>query len=159
MEYFKSHRALELFDSWMTMSRDAALHLAAAHGAEDIVKELVSLLKEIAGEEECMNTLSAKNNKGNTPLHCAASKGSPYMCAHILSDENLFPLVHIRNNQGETPLFLAAFYGHKHTFLFLHSVSIRSPSPSATPWRRNGGDTILHCTLEREHFGNISINT
>ena len=140
----------------MTKSGDTALHVAAVHGAQDIVSKLVDVIKSNTGHEQCFRTLSAKNKRGHTPLHYTATRGSLVMCKSFLSDEYFYPLVHFRNYQGETPLFLAALHGHRETFLFLHCVSIRSPSTSATPWRRKGGDTILHSSLARECFGDIS---
>ncbi|KAI4301209.1 hypothetical protein L6164_034510 [Bauhinia variegata] len=53
-------------------------------------------------------------------------------------------LVHGRNNEGETPLFLADLYGQKETFVYLDSVA---SNKDTTLWRRDGGESILHCTI------------
>ena len=56
-----------------------------------------------------------------------------------------------RNKKGETPLFLAALHGHKDAFLYLHFCCT---DQSSGLWKRTSdGETVLHCTIRREHFG------
>ena len=110
----------------MTKSGDTVLHVAAVHGAEDFVTKLFDEIKSKTNNEEYLRILSAKNERGQTPLHYAASWGSLDMCKSILSDGYFYSLAHLRNRQGETPLFLAALHGHKETFLYLHWVNITS---------------------------------
>ena len=146
----------ELIETTFTNSGDTLLHLAAIHGMEDIVAKLVGLIKD-TDEERYRRILSAQNKRKDTALHCAASRGSLAMCRCMINNEQLYSsLVHIRNSQQETPLFLAALNGHKQTFLYLHSVSAKCESSNGNPWRRIRGEAILHCTLEREYFGNPS---
>lgn len=103
-----------------------------------------------------MQVLGARNKRGDTPLHCAAPRGSLAICHHIIKtayrcnrlkgDANTWLNKHVRdaetisrlnsfylesldvkrNEEGETPLFLAALNGHKPTFHYLHSVYIRT---------------------------------
>ena len=157
MEMYEKDREIVSPKAKMTKSGDTVLHVAAVHGAEDFVTKLFDEIKSKTNNEEYLRILSAKNKRGHTPLHYAASRGSLVMCKSILSDGYFYSLAHLRNCQGETPLFLAALHGHKETFLYLHWVNITFPSPSGLNlWRRTDGDTILHCTLAREYFGNIS---
>ncbi|XP_028799240.1 espin-like [Neltuma alba] len=140
-------------DSHYDESRfDTALHWAITNEApESIVEKLVN---EIAntGNGRASQTLQAKDDKGDTPLHCAASRGSIAICRHITCV--CPPLVLERNNVGETPLFLAALNGHQQTFLYLHSTCMEvEPMLPASIWKRNDGDTILHFTIRRKHFG------
>ena len=149
----------DLVKTRLTENGDTALHLAVFHGTEDFVADMADMIKNEIGDEAYLSILSTKNKRGETPLHYAALRGSLRMCKSIVIDENFYRLVHIRNNHQETPLFLAALSGHKEIFLFLRSASIGPPSSvGSTPWRGNGEDTILHCTLQREHFGDISIS-
>ena len=100
--------------------------------------------------------LSQLRTREGTPLFTIQPQGAPWLCARVSQVMNTFIPWSTFATTKERPLFLAALHGHMETFLFLHCVSIRSPSTSATPWRRKGGDTILHSNLARECFGDIS---
>ncbi|XP_054778446.1 uncharacterized protein LOC129286516 [Prosopis cineraria] len=129
---------------------DTALHSAITNGAsETSVKELVDEI--VTTKHNTMEALRAGNKRQDTPLHCAASRGSSFMCRQILRVDK--SLVRESNIDGETPLFLAALNGHKETFLYLHSVCRNMHTASSIPlWKRNNGDSILHCTIHRKYF-------
>lgn len=140
---------------------DTALHWAISNKAQDsLVKSLVDQIKEkSANDDKGLKVLKARNKRGDTPLHCAASRGSAFICANMINDDKLKPLVLERNNLGETPLFSAALSSNKETFLCLHQVCSekdlekKSSSADLQLWERNNRDTILHCTIQRRYFG------
>ncbi|XP_028781020.1 ankyrin repeat domain-containing protein 27-like [Neltuma alba] len=124
---------------------DTALHAAIETEGTGTVKRLIRAIKSHRpGGEEALHILSLKNNRGNTPLHCAAARGSDVIKLFHKS------LIGVRNDNGETPLFLAALHGHREAFLVLHRAA---GEDSPLYWRRNDGDTMLHCTIRREYFG------
>ncbi|KAK4278652.1 hypothetical protein QN277_016473 [Acacia crassicarpa] len=136
----------------ITKSEDTALHVAISLGApEDKVVNLVHEIEQtnVNDVEAAKKTLGAQNEQQDTPLHYAASRGSPSICKRILQVHE--DLACKPNKEGETALFLAALNGRKRTFLYLHSVC-RKMGLSSPWWRRNNGDTILHCTIQREYF-------
>ncbi|KAM1169296.1 hypothetical protein ACFX19_031636 [Malus domestica] len=63
----------------ITMRGDTSLHIAVSDGQEEHVEELVKL---ITIEEQ----LQTRNERGNTPLHLAASMGDVRMCKCIVKD-------------------------------------------------------------------------
>lgn len=134
----------------ITESGDTALHLAVSDGQEYIVEELVHLIS--------IEDLQIPNERGDTPLHIAASMGSVRMCACIANLKEL--LVGARNVNSETPLFLAALNGRKDAFLCLHYICTATyiRIPPYNYCRRKDGDTILHCAIARNYFGNLMIN-
>lgn len=128
-------------------------------------------------------TLGVRNKRGDTPLHFAASRGSSSICSAIIGaaekcdrllrdvlellqkhnedewtqkrgelEDVRESLVRKRNVEGETPLFVAALSGNKDAFYYLYSVS-RDGQSDTSLWRKQGGDTILHCTIQRQYFG------
>ncbi|KAI9110482.1 hypothetical protein K1719_018348 [Acacia pycnantha] len=97
--------------------------------------------------------LGAENDRKNTPLHLAASMGNVEMCRKIGDTDP--SLIARRNVAGETPLFLAVLNGRKQVFLWLHYQYMSHPGVSSNDSAhciRDNGDTILHCTIAREHF-------
>ncbi|KAJ7972746.1 putative Ankyrin repeat-containing protein [Quillaja saponaria] len=132
--------------STITKSGDTALHVAVIDDKYNFVKQLVDIITEI-NPANASRALGIQNERGNTPLHFAASRGYVEMCVCIAQVDP--SLVGSRNNGGETPLFLAALRGHKDTFLFLHTTC---PDKIIQHCRRNGGQIILHCTIQREYF-------
>ncbi|KAK9286904.1 hypothetical protein L1049_015311 [Liquidambar formosana] len=135
----------------ITRSGDTALHMAVSRDQENVVEELVKVIceKKEEEEEETKEILRKKNNRGNTPLHVAASMGRVRMCMCIARVDPL--LVGARNNDGETPFFLAALHGNKDAFLCLHNIC--GPENGESYSRKNNGDTILHCAIRRDNFG------
>ncbi|MED6171883.1 hypothetical protein PIB30_044980 [Stylosanthes scabra] len=153
--------AEDLLESPVTKYNDTLLHVIAMHGSHDFFKKFLDLIPVRARR----GILSVKNKNGDTALHLAAERGSLDICKLIIIAEEEEreggggspSLVHIRNHRLETPLFLAALHGYKDAFNLLHNHSQRckasgSSRSSGMPWRRERGETILHCTLEREHF-------
>ncbi|XP_054776663.1 uncharacterized protein LOC129285127 [Prosopis cineraria] len=132
-------------ESWS----DTALHWAITNGApEDKVERLVSKIEKTG---KALETLKVKNSRGDTPLHCAASRGSRAICSRITRVDK--SLVRERNNEGETPLFSAALKGRQLIHEYLHSICHEvDPSLPSELWTRSNGDTILHCTIRRKEF-------
>ncbi|KAK7814001.1 hypothetical protein CFP56_004022 [Quercus suber] len=157
VEMYNEHK-FSAIDARINPSGDTVLHVAVAIAPEHIVKELVRVISQTSEM-----SLWIKNNDGNTPLHVAASTGRFIICiilAKVLdelsdfSDElqKLF-----RNEAGESPLFLAAFHGHKPSFLYLHLLLLEAYDTdmerSNPIYRRNDGETALHCAIRWEYFG------
>lgn len=143
----------------INITNDTALHVAVNDGRADVVTKVVNELKK---SPKSLSALEIGNEKGDTPLHCAASRGSLEMCKCIVEahqgghvDHN-YKLIEARNKNQETPLYLAAVHGHKDAFRFLQS---HCDDKSVGPCRRGSdGDTVLHCTISRDHFGYSFMN-
>ena len=157
VETYEQHK-LSAIDARINKSGDTAFHVAVSIAPEEKVQQLVRV---ITGVSEL--GLWIKNNKGNTPLHVAASTGRLNICILLakapqdLDIEDLVIKDLFRNNVGESPLFLAAFHGYKPIFLYLHllllkasDTDIKSIDPA---YRRNDGETALHCAIRWEYFG------
>ncbi|KAK1559213.1 hypothetical protein Q3G72_011915 [Acer saccharum] len=99
----------------ITRSGGTALHIAVSDGREEIVEELVNIIKASAQE-----VLWNRDEIGNTPLHTAAMLGNVKMCKCIAEVDK--KLIGARNKDSETSFFMAASHGHKLTFLCLHSL-------------------------------------
>lgn len=128
---------------------DTVLHWAITNKAPEFIVE--KLVNEIVETDKALETLRSKNSGGDTPLHCAASRGSLTICRLITCVDKSLVCEH--NNEGETPLFLAALHGHQPTFLYIHSIcKEKEPTMPSSIWKRTNGDTILHCTIRRKHF-------
>ncbi|KAK7848194.1 ankyrin repeat-containing protein [Quercus suber] len=139
-------------------SGDTALHVAVSIAPEEIVRQLIRVIT-LHSEP----SLRLTNNEGNTPLHVAASAGRLNMCI-LLAKVDVFsglPNLEVhqdpfRNKLGETPLFLAAFHGYKPIFLYLHFLLLEASDKdldSVNPaYRRNDGETALHCAIRWEYF-------
>ena len=141
-------------------SGDTAFHVAVSIAPEEIVQQLIRVI--VLHSEP---SLRLTNYEGNTPLHVAASAGRLNICI-LLAKVDLFSLelpnleIHqdpLRNKLGETPLFLAAFHGYKPIFLYLHFLLLEACDKdlnSVNPaYRRNDGETALHCAIRWEYFG------
>ncbi|XP_028791241.1 ankyrin repeat-containing protein At5g02620-like [Neltuma alba] len=136
------HSTLQAINS----SGDTLLHVAVNDDRGDMVEKLVMEITRSGS----LSALQTKNDRGDTPLHRAASRGSLQMCKCIAEAQRDTQLIEARNKEGETPLFLAALQGEEEAFLYLHS---RCPDPSRRLWKRSSdGETILHCTIRRDHF-------
>ncbi|KAF3958751.1 hypothetical protein CMV_016374 [Castanea mollissima] len=156
VETYEQHQ-LSAIDARINKSGDTAFHVAVSIAPEEKVQQLVRV---ITGVSEL--GLWTKNNKGNNPLHVAASTGRLNICILLakapqdLDIEDLVIKDLFRNNVGESPLFLAAFHGYKPIFLYLHllllkasDTDIKSIDPA---YRRNDGETALHCAIRWEYF-------
>nr|XP_004506693.1 ankyrin repeat domain-containing protein 27-like [Cicer arietinum] len=85
-------------------SRGTALHVAVNEGNQSVVGRLVNSILFYGN----VVALKTKNEKGDTPLHLAASQGFQEICECIIgkNGERTY-LNYIHNEKGETPLFLA----------------------------------------------------
>ena len=144
VEFYKKN-PMALKDK-LTRSGDTALHIAVSDGQEDKVKELVEY---ISSRPERKAVLEIKNEQGSTPLHIAASMGNGAMCECIAKVDP--ELVGARNDDRETPFFLAALCGKKDAFLRLHQICGTENGYEYS--RRKDGDTILHCAIAGDYFG------
>ncbi|KAK3193709.1 hypothetical protein Dsin_025019 [Dipteronia sinensis] len=151
----------------ITRSGGTALHIAVSDGREDIVEELVKIIKASDGREEIVedpvNIIKPSDHKtaaqevlwigdeiGNTPLHTAVMLGNLKMCKYIAEVDKR--LIGARNKDNETPFFMAASHGHKHAFLCLHFLC-QPPNRGSDYCRRNtDGDTILHSAITGDYF-------
>ena len=133
----------------LTRSGDTALHIAVSDSQEGIVQELVECISIHRKDKEIKEVLEIGNEQGNTPLHIAASIGSVAMCQCIAEVDK--SLVGARNLDKETPFFLAVLYGKKEAFLCLHQLCGTKNGYAYS--RRMDGDTILHCAISRDYFG------
>ncbi|XP_061373626.1 uncharacterized protein LOC133315954 [Gastrolobium bilobum] len=143
-----------------------ALHVAVDLDEEDVVKELVNAIitKEIDEEDALREeqqqqgpqsakkkALEMENERGDTPLHVAASRGFARICKCIIgiAKQRIY-LLRRRNEQGETPLFLAAINWRKQAFAYLSDIS--RDSITLQDLVRDNGDSILHSAISREYF-------
>ena len=131
----------------IAMLRETALHVAIAHGSEDTVEELLKIIH--ANKKEFENALKYKNDRGNTPLHVAASTGSLSTCVCVAEADP--SMGNERNKEGKSPLFLAALLGRTEIFLKLHSIC--GSHLNTSYYRKEDGETILHCAIKREYWG------
>ncbi|XP_028781011.1 uncharacterized protein LOC114737268 [Neltuma alba] len=143
----------ELWLAKMNKWADTLLHAAITYRAPTAVVD--ELLDEMRRHEfDVMEIVSARNQWGNTPLHCAASRGSPLLCRSILhalpTDEQITRAVLERNKERETPVFLAAVHGHPKTFHFLSDFV--EPEHTTAPYMKPNGDSVLHVTIQRKYF-------
>ena len=129
----------------ITNSWDTVFHLAISDDQKDIFDQLLQLLPQES--LRIASALRRKNRKGNNLLHIAASVGSVTMCRRIISISK--SMINTYNNEGESPIFVAALHGHKDAFLYLHSEC----GPDEDYCIRNNGDTILHCAIAEEYYG------
>lgn len=135
-------------------SRGTALHVAVNDGKAELVNLLVGAILDHEGSQVSGGSGSAlrsMNERGDTPLHLAASRGFIGMCKCIVGEnEERKDLIKVMNHMGETPLFRAVLTCQMETFVYLHHVSKREKN---VPLRNNDGDSILHRAISREFFG------
>ncbi|KAL2317023.1 hypothetical protein Fmac_030899 [Flemingia macrophylla] len=126
-------------------STGTALHVAVDLAEERVVEELVNAIITLNHQE----ALEKENDRGDTPLHVAASRGFANICKSIIgrNKERLY-LASRKNKHGETPLFLAAINWKKQAFAYLSHLY----TPLLQDLVRANGDTILHCAIRREYF-------
>nr|POE66721.1 ankyrin repeat-containing protein itn1 [Quercus suber] len=96
------------------------------------------------------NTMTASTGRLNICILLAAKYDSFSEVKDLVVKE-LF-----RNKAGESPLFLAAFHGNRQIFLYLHFLLLKASDKdlkSIDPaYRRNDGETALHCAIRWEYF-------
>ncbi|XP_021805458.1 uncharacterized protein LOC110749617 [Prunus avium] len=127
----------------ITRAGDTALHIAASYGLTKIVLQLLEIIGDCASKS---NILKIENDKGNTPLHLAATIGDVEMCHAMTTIDP--DLVSSRNHENETPLFLAALHGKEKAFFCLHSHC----EQNCHSFRTKNGDTILHAAISGEYL-------
>ncbi|KAM3688750.1 hypothetical protein ACJW31_10G174700 [Castanea mollissima] len=157
VEMYKQH-TLSAIEARINTSGDTALHVAVSIVPEHIIKELIQFITNI-----WEHFLRVENKEGNTPLHVAASTGRLNICILLAAKHDCFSEVKdlvvqelFRNKAGESPLFLAAFHGNRQIFLYLHLLLLEASDKdlkSIDPaYRRNDGETALHCAIRWEYF-------
>ncbi|WVZ82506.1 hypothetical protein U9M48_029760, partial [Paspalum notatum var. saurae] len=94
----------------VTVEGDTALHLVAAGGEKGDFLRCADL---IHGKDKAF--LCKQNDKGDTPLHCAARAGRPKMVSHLVrlarEDNMVEDLLRRRNSRDETVLHQAVRNG------------------------------------------------
>ncbi|RDX58584.1 hypothetical protein CR513_62088, partial [Mucuna pruriens] len=107
-------------------SRGTALHVAVNDGKVELVNTLVGAILEHEGREVMRgeSALRSTNERGDTPLHLAASRGFIDVCKYIIGKYGeRKDLIKVKNNNGETPIFRAVLTCQKKTFVYLHHLS------------------------------------
>ncbi|KAK7333549.1 hypothetical protein VNO80_30324 [Phaseolus coccineus] len=130
-------------------SRGTALHVAVNDGKVELVNILVEAILNLEGRAELRaeSALKSTNERGDTPLHLAASRGFIGMCKCIIGKNGeRKDLIKVRNKKGETPIFKAVLTGQTKAFVYLQDVS----KNIEVSLRNNHGDTILHSSIWRE---------
>ncbi|XP_029125022.1 uncharacterized protein LOC109788144 isoform X2 [Cajanus cajan] len=129
-------------------SRGTVLHVAVNEGKEEVVKSVVKAITE----HDMSKAFESRNERGDTPLHLAATRGFQNICELIIGEKKERKhLVKIHNKEGETPLFHAALSWQKATFVYLCSLMPQGDN-YCKHLVRNNGDNILHCAIRREFF-------
>ncbi|KAE8818735.1 transient receptor potential cation channel subfamily a member 1 [Hordeum vulgare] len=91
----------------VSAKRNNVLHLAAGHGHDELIRDLVSF----GGK----SLLSAQNSAMDTPLHCAARAGhckAVSVLVQLALDYGDESTLWCKNAAGDTALHLAARLGH-----------------------------------------------
>ncbi|KAL9322626.1 hypothetical protein ACSQ67_010679 [Phaseolus vulgaris] len=133
-------------------SRGTALHVAVNDGKVELVNILVGAILSHEGREvvSADSALRSTNERGDTPLHLAASRGFIGMCKCIIGENGeRKDLIRDRNNKGETPIFRAVLTCQIKAFVYFHNVS---KDLDVLLWNYNE-DTILHYAIWREFLG------
>ncbi|GMN73175.1 hypothetical protein TIFTF001_052982, partial [Ficus carica] len=139
-----------------------ALHLAIAQVKEDVVEKLMMLIMnnerntndvdEVVSDAK--KILRIQTERGHTPLHIAAARGSTRMCDCIVGIDK--SLVLACNKKGETPLFRAVAYGQKRAFHYLHTIAHSVARAEDVDIKlyccRKDGQSILHNAIIMENF-------
>ena len=132
-------------------SGETALHVAISIASRNVVERLVHVITGLLNTDLRM----IKDNAGNNPLHVAASTGRFGICVLLAKVDK--SLGGFANNAGESPLFLAAFHGHKPVFQCLYALcyprNIGHDKICLPFFRRKDGETVLHCAIRWEYFG------
>ncbi|XP_027932845.1 uncharacterized protein LOC114188472 [Vigna unguiculata] len=130
-------------------SRGTALHVAVNDGKVELVNILVGSILSHEGREvvRSNSALRSTDERGDTPLHLAASRGFISMIKCIIGENGeRKDLIRVRNNRGETPLFRAVLTSQTKAFVYLYNVS----KGLEVPLKNYDGDTILHHAIWRE---------
>ncbi|KAK7316749.1 hypothetical protein RJT34_00434 [Clitoria ternatea] len=130
-------------------SRGTALHVAVNDGNGELVNVFVNAIigHEGDGVRRRDSALRMRDERGDTALHLAASRGFITMCKCFIGHNGeRRDLIKVMNHKGETPLFRAVLSNQTQTFVYLHHVS----KDIHVPLRNIDGDTILHRAIWRE---------
>ena len=128
--------------------KNTTLHIAVESRLEETVNQLVQITKSTWEKPE--DVLSIENERGNTPLHLAASLGNIEMCKCITGKYK--QLLGKRNNESETPVFLAVRHGKKDAFLWLYKEFEDDTEAHECCGIETKG-TVLHCAIEGGYMG------
>ncbi|XP_029116369.2 uncharacterized protein [Elaeis guineensis] len=128
---------------------DTILHLAILTGSDGEVIKLMELMEK-QDKRRMEKFVQARNVWGCTPLHQAAFVGMVNVCSFIANHYRTQEVVQPRNKRGETPLHVAVLHGHKEAFLTLQTIIEREGWSALN--KKDGGNTILHSAIFREHF-------
>ncbi|XP_004491094.1 uncharacterized protein [Cicer arietinum] len=150
-----------------------ALHVAIDLKKEYVVREVLNAILKHNDEDDSLTVLKMGNERGDTPLHIAASRGFARICKWIIGINNeRIDLLSMRNNNGETPLFQAAVNCRINAFVYLSHIFkeikvkllhlIRDDVDSLMKdvaldcvkqdLVRDDGDSILHAAIQGEYF-------
>ena len=108
------------------------------------------LVEKEEGRTPKDHPLWLENERGNTPLHLAASIGNVRMC-NCITQKHKDP-IGARNNVSKTPLFSGALHGKKEAFFSLHNI-LQENGKCYQYCVNKIGETILHCAIAGEYFG------
>ena len=141
-------------------SRGTALHVAVNDGKVGLVMKLVEEILNHEGREVARDdsALRSTDERGDTPLHLAASRGFIDMCKCIIGKNGeRRDLIRVRNKKGDSPLLRAVLAYHKKTFVYLRNVS--KDIYDDVLLSNYEGDTILHHAIWREFLGKQVFNS
>ncbi|KAF5784241.1 putative ankyrin repeat-containing domain, PGG domain, ankyrin repeat-containing domain superfamily [Helianthus annuus] len=116
-----------------------SIHVAAAAGHTEIVKEIIKVRPEFARKY---------NSEGYTPLHLACSKGHIDTIRELLWFEP--DLLYLRDHKGWTPLHCASMKGRVGVLGEIISISIESVDMVT-----DHGETILHLAVKYNQFDGL----
>ncbi|KAF0906680.1 hypothetical protein E2562_012254 [Oryza meyeriana var. granulata] len=136
----------------VTIERDSLLHVVAACGDGEEFHRCARLIyhKHLA---------DARNDKGDTPLHCAAGAGNARMISCLIDlvagegETSANEFLRRQNNSGETALHLAiraaAAGGEKNKLACVDLLMAEDPELAAIPRDEEGASAVVllpHCT-------------
>lgn len=147
----------------VTMAGDTALHAVASHGDDEEFFKCADIIYERA-----KHLLFAKNNKGDTPLHCAVRAGKSRMVSHLIAlatsedDHRKHKLLRDVNGLQETALHDAVRIGDEKMVEKLMELD-----PELANYPKDQGVSPLYLaillykhriaqTLHRQSNGNLS---
>ncbi|KAI7754666.1 hypothetical protein M8C21_026197 [Ambrosia artemisiifolia] len=116
-----------------------SIHVAAAAGHTEIVKEILNVRPEFARKY---------NSEGYTPLHLACSRGHIDTIRELLEFEP--DLLYLRDHKGWTPLHCASMKGRVGVLNEIISISLESIEMVT-----NHGETILHLAVKYNQFDGL----
>lgn len=128
----------DFYRAHITEEEATALHIAAAAGHTNFVKELSEGM-------ERSDFVDLKTNYGYTALHSAAQSGNVRIAKHLFTINDALPL--IDDYSGDKPLNVAAYAGNTAMVSYLLSLT---PLESLTADKRI---ELLECTSYNDMYG------